>query len=70
MIKLTNTHPELLGMPIWINKDHIMSIFEEPSKEGASVRTVICSLSGVNWVVEESPSEINKLIEKEKGNKI
>lgn len=62
-IKLTNVADNHKGMPIWINIEHISSIYEYPTEEGGSLRT--CIFGGPNgsiWQVEESPFQIFKSI--------
>jgi hypothetical protein len=62
-IKLTNSVAEHVGNPIYINIDHIITIYEMPRGSGGSLVTIIyggpkCE----SWNVIESPSEIMKLI--------
>jgi hypothetical protein len=62
-IKLTNVANNHKGMPIWLNIDHISSIYEFPSEEGGSLRTCVYGgQTGVIWEVEESPFQIFKSI--------
>lgn len=65
IVKLTNTVDDLKGSPIYINADHITSIYQMPREEGGSLITVIYGgPKGEAWNVEESPEEIVKLINK------
>jgi len=61
-VKLTNTG-KYRDNPIFINIDHITSVFEEPTNSG-SLSTVVFSVSGHShrWVVEEGLSEVMKKI--------
>jgi len=62
-IKLTNIADNHKGMPIWLNMDHIISVYEYPSVEGGSLRTCIYGgPKGDIWEVEESPFQIFKSI--------
>ena len=65
MIKLTNTG-KLADMPIYINTDHITSVFEVPTEEG-SLTTQVFSAFGKEplvWTVQESLGQVIKLIER------
>jgi uncharacterized protein YlzI (FlbEa/FlbD family) len=67
LVKLTNTSTQFMGDPIYINSDHITCIYNQPNTEGGSLKTLVHSRIGsggnITWEVEESPSEIMKLIE-------
>lgn len=64
-IKLTNdVNNQLKGTPIYINIDHITAVFEAPV-EGGNIKTfVFGGYTGVQWEVEESPSQILNEIKK------
>lgn len=64
-IKLTNTVEKHIGEVIWINTDHITSIYEHPKITGGSLTTFIHCRVGepATWEVEESVSQIMKQIE-------
>ena len=64
-IKLTNTVDKYIGEPIWINTDHITSVYEYPKIVGGSLTTFIHSRIGeaATWEVEESAAKVMKLIE-------
>lgn len=65
MIKLTNTG-QLADMPIYINADHITSVFEIPTDDG-SLTTQVFSAYGKEplvWTVQESLGQVIKLIER------
>ena len=50
--------------PIYINVDHITAVFDVPSAQGGSLKTFVYGgYKGIQWEVEESPSQILKLIE-------
>jgi uncharacterized protein YlzI (FlbEa/FlbD family) len=62
MLRFTNiSSHETLDMPIYINKDHIVSVYERPT-DGGSLRTIIFG-AGNTWHVEESVKEVIKMIE-------
>ena len=62
MLKFTNTNRQRLDMPIYINRDWIVSVFEEPS-DGGSLSTVIYGGPlGERWFVEESLGQVIKII--------
>jgi hypothetical protein len=65
IIKLTNASNSHKDNPIFINIEHITCIFQEAKQEGGSLTTFVHSRigAGITWEVEESPSEIMKLIE-------
>lgn len=65
MIKFTNLSPDRLDMPIYINKDHIVSIFEEASNGGSLTTIIYGGPNGERWHVEESLNEVVKLINEE-----
>lgn len=65
MIKLTNTG-QLADMPIYINSNHITSVFEIATDEG-SLKTQVFSAFGKDplvWTVQESLGQVIKMIEK------
>ena len=65
MVKFTNTG-QFADMPIYLNIDHITSVFEVPTDEG-SLRTHVYSAFGKDtnvWVVQESLGQVIKAINK------
>lgn len=64
MIKFTNLNRDRLDMPIYINKDHIISVYENRTDEG-SLRTMIYGSENNTWHVEESLGEVIKMINEE-----
>jgi hypothetical protein len=65
MIKLTNTG-QLADMPIYINSEHITSVFEIPTDEGSLATQVFSALGKepLVWTVQESLGQVIKLIDK------
>jgi hypothetical protein len=65
LIKLSNASDIHRDNPIYINPDHISCIFQQAKQEGGSLTTFVHSRVGepITWEVEESPSEIMKIIE-------
>ena len=65
IIKLTNASESHKDNLIYINTEHVTCIFQEAKQPGGSLTTFIHSRlgDGITWEVEESPSEIMKLIE-------
>jgi hypothetical protein len=62
MLKFTNRHTDRLGDPVYINKEWIVSVFEEHA-EGGSLSTVIYGgPRGERWYVEQGLSEVIKII--------
>jgi hypothetical protein len=64
LIQLTNASDSHRDNPIYINPDHISCIFQQAKQEGGSLTTFVHSRVGepITWEVEESPSEIMKII--------
>ena len=62
MVKFTNLNRDRLDMPIYINKDHIISVFEEPSDGGSLTTVIYGGPKGERWYVEESLGEVIKMI--------
>jgi hypothetical protein len=61
LIKFTNVG-KLAGNPIYINSDHIISVYEMPNDEG-SLRTIIWGGNdNGSWEVEEGLSEVVKCV--------
>ena len=61
MLRFTNMNTERLDMPVYINKDWIVSVFEEGN--GGSLVTIIYGgPHGERWHVQESLSEVIKII--------
>jgi hypothetical protein len=65
LIKLSNASDTHRDNPIYINTDHITCFFQQAKQEGGSLTTFVHSHHGtsITWEVEESPSEIMKIIE-------
>jgi len=64
MLKFTNSSEGFQGMPVYINKDWIVSVFERPKVDGGSLSTFIFGgPSGLSWEVCESLNEVIKIIE-------
>ena len=65
LIKLSNASDIHRDNPIYINPDHISCIFQQAKQPGGSLTTFVHSHHGtsITWEVEESPSEIMKIIE-------
>jgi len=62
MIKLTNmSNPGVLDMPVYINTNHIASVSEQKSDQGGIITVVYC-VNGAFWVVEETISEVIRMI--------
>ena len=61
LIKLTNNFEKLRGMPVYINTDHIISVYELPVEEGSLITAIFCN-PGREWYVEEGLSEVIKII--------
>jgi len=64
LIKLTNSNEHLKGMPIYITAEHILSVFETPT-DGGSLVTSVYGIRGDTWFVEESLSQVVKLINRD-----
>ena len=61
-LKLTNNIDGLKGDPIYINMDHVKSIYERQIPEGGFV-TELFSDTNLVWFVEESPALIYKMLQ-------
>ena len=64
MLRFTNLNLNRLDMPIYINKEHIISVYED-SSDGGSLRTLIYGSGNNTWHVEESLSQVIKMINEE-----
>jgi len=63
MIKLTNATEQHKGNPIYINSIWIVAVFENAIESGGSLRTIVYGgPQGTSWEVEESPSDVAKMI--------
>lgn len=67
-IKLTNNFDKFKGTPIYLNVDHIVSIYDEVDDTGMS-RTKVYGDDGnmTVWDVEESASQIFKMLKELEG---
>lgn len=65
LVKFTNSVGNLRGMPIYLNSDQVISVFEIP-QDGGSLITVIFCNPGREWYVEEGLSEAVKIINGDK----
>lgn len=61
LIKLTNYADQYKGMPIYLNDEQIMSVYEVATDNGSLV-TCIYGTTGDTWNVEESLSEAISII--------
>lgn len=56
-VKFTNSIDRYKGMPIYINKDMIKSVYEEPTEKG-SLTTILWGGDNISrWTVEEGLKE-------------
>jgi hypothetical protein len=63
LIKLTNASDEHKGNSIYINHDWVVAVFYAPTQPGGSLSTVVYGgPQGTSWIVDESPDEVQKLI--------
>ena len=64
-IKLRNNAISHRDEDIWINTDHISAVYEHAKVEGGGLTTFVYSVIGntITWEVEESVSQVIKLIE-------
>jgi len=63
LIKLTNAAEEHKGNEIYLHASWIVSVFQIATQQGGSLSTVIYGgPQGTSWNVEESPAQIQKLI--------
>jgi hypothetical protein len=63
LIKLTNAAEEHKGNKLFLHSDWIVSVFQVATQEGGSLSTIIYGGPlGTSWNVDESPEEIQKLI--------
>jgi len=63
LIKLTNAAEEHKGNKLYLHTDWIVSVFQLSKEDGGSLNTVIYGgPQGTSWNVDESPEEIQKLI--------
>lgn len=53
LVKFTNRTEGRIGDPIYINANHIISVFENP-RENGSLSTIIYGGDDKTWIVEES----------------
>jgi len=61
LVKFTNNVEQHKGMPIYIMREHIISVFEIPT-EGGSLVTAVYGIRGDTWQVEEGLSDVVKII--------
>ena len=64
LVQLTNNADHSKGMPIYINPDMIMAVYERAMIPGGSLVTVVYGgPQGLEWYVEEGLSEALRRIE-------
>jgi hypothetical protein len=57
------SNDNVIDMPIYINSDWIVAVYEKRRRDGGSVSTVIFGgPSSTEWTVEESLSQVIKII--------
>ena len=63
LVKLTNASEEHKGNKLYLHSNWIVSVFQVAKEEGGSLTTVVYGgPQGTSWNVEESPEEVQKLI--------
>ena len=63
LIKLTNASEEHKGNNLYLHTDWIVAVFQTPTQPGGSLNTVVYGgPQGTSWNVEQSPEEVQKLI--------
>lgn len=62
MIKFTNAVERYRGNPIFINKEHIIAVYEHARDPGGSLVTIVYGGNGICWEVEEGLDEVIKKI--------
>jgi hypothetical protein len=70
LIKLTNNHAQHKGSPLYINIDHITSVYSLVVEDGMQHTFVYGGPTGESWDVEESVSEIILKIENVQQSRI
>ena len=70
LIRLTNTNDAHRGEPLWINTDHIVSMYLHAEEAGGSLTTFLYTAHGkkhVTWRIEESPEQVAAMMRKRHG---
>jgi hypothetical protein len=63
LIKLTNAAEEHKGNKLFLHSNWIVSVFSIATQDGGSLSTVVYGgPQGTSWSVEESPEQIQSLI--------
>jgi hypothetical protein len=62
MVKFTNANKQRLGDPLYINREWIVSVFEENISGGSLATVIYGGPGGERWFVEEGLSEVIKII--------
>jgi len=63
LIKLTNAAEEHKGNKLFLHSNWIVSVFSVATQDGGSLSTVVYGgPQGTSWSVEESPEQIQSLI--------
>jgi hypothetical protein len=63
LVKLTNAAEDHKGNKLYLHSDWIVSVFQIANQEGGSLSTIVYGGPlGTSWSVEESPEQIQSLI--------
>ena len=62
MLKFTNSFGDRRGDPLYISKDWIVSVYENHTQGGSLSTAIFGGPGGTEWFVEESLSEVVKII--------
>jgi hypothetical protein len=63
LVKLTNAAEEHKGNKLYLHSNWIVSVFQVATQDGGSLSTVVYGgPQGTSWNVEESPEQIQILI--------
>lgn len=61
LLKFTNASGEYTGNPLYINKEWIVSVYEQPRDGGSLITVIFGGPSGLSWEVSESLEEVKKI---------
>jgi len=63
MLRFTNaSNDNMMDMPLYINSNWIVSVYERPRDGGSLATTIFGGPNAMIWTVEESLSEVIKII--------
>lgn len=64
LVKFTNSAETRRDDPIYINPNHIVAVYEDPTDGGSLATKIYGGPTGIVWSVQESLEEVMKILDR------